>query len=185
MYGVNLKKEKGGAMKIVIYLIEDNPEDMKKIIADLNHRAHDKFNTPENEYEFKPLEGTNRENYNEREWLFYDSRVIDRIKEILSEEKKRGNRMGLLLDVLLTKEDMENSLSAYYPTASIARKIYTEFNQKMPIHIITNLLMFGTQSEIIMGADLADSYIVKEALEYPFDDDVAAMFKKYRDWKEL
>lgn len=171
-------------MKIVIYLIEDNPEDMKKIISDLNGRAQVKFNTDEYEYEFRPLEGTNKGDYNEREWLFYDNGIIDKISDTLSDETKHGNKMGLLLDVLLTKEDMENSLSAYYPTATIARKIYFEFNQKMPIHIITNLLMFGTQSEIIMGTDLSDSYLVKESLEYPFDDDVEAMFEKYRDWKK-
>lgn len=166
--------------KIVIYLIEDNPVDAKRITEDLNNRAKKKYNKDGYEYEFKPLEGTNKKNYKGQDWNFYDSEIIDRIQGKLSDEEKNGNKMGLLLDVLLTEKDRENSVAAYYPTASIAKDIYFEFYRKMPIHIITSLLMFGTQSEIIMGVDLSDSYIYKEALDYPFEDDIKVMFDKFR-----
>lgn len=166
-------------MKTVIYVIEDNQDDMKKITEKLNEYAG-KYK--EDEFEFIPLEGTLRQLYMDKNWKFYEPEILDRIRGKLSEESEKGNMMGLLLDVLLTKEDIEYSLSKYYPRASIAREIYSEFHEKMPVYMITNISMFGTQSDIIMGVNLSDSYIPKEALWYPFDDDVKAMFDKYRSW---
>lgn len=167
-------------MNIVIYLIEDRVKDMRDILEKLNAFAQNKKSQNNNYiFQFKPLKGTVAKRCYEDDWVFYEPRVIEDIRDRKAEEEEKGNKMGLLLDILLTKADIDYSRSKYYPKASIASKIYSEFHEKMPIYIITNILNFGTQSDIIMDADLRDSFILKGCLEYPGDVYVKSMFDKY------
>ena len=124
-------------MKIVIYLIEDNIADHKKILREINAYLNDRYRNEEYSFEFKSLEGTVEKKCREKDWKFYEPGVIDTIRDKMAEEQLEGNKMGLLLDVLLTEEDLEYSLSKYYAKATIARDIYFEFNQVIPIYIIT------------------------------------------------
>lgn len=167
-------------MNIVIYLIEDNLKDIRDILEKLNAYAQNCKDLNNNyNFQFKSLEGTTaKEKYN-CDWKFYAPGVIEEIRNKMAEEEEKGNKMGLLLDILLTEQDIEYSRSKYYPRASIARDIYFEFNKVMPIYIVTSILNFGTQSDIIMGVDLRNSYILKDTLAYSGDVYVKSMFDKY------
>lgn len=166
-------------MNIVIYLIDDNLEEAKSTIKKLNDFASKKYRNEEYSFRFKFLEGTVNESCYGQDMKFYDTKVIEDIRSKMKEEEGEDNIMGILLDILLTRQDIEFSRSKYYPKASIARDIYNEFNEVMPIYIITSILNFGTQSDIIMGVELRDFFILKDSLDYPGDVYVKSMFDKY------
>lgn len=167
-------------MNIVIYLIEDNIKDIQYVLSKLNNCAqNNKYTDNKYVFQFKPLEGTIAKTKYNCDWKFYEPGVIGEIRKKMAEEEGQGNKMGLLLDVLLTEKDLDYSRSRYYPRAGIARDIYSEFNELMPIYIISGILNFGTQSDIIMGVDLRNSYILKDSLDYPGDVYVKSMFDKY------
>lgn len=167
-------------MNIVIYLIEDELKDIKEILTKLNDFArNNKYPNCEYNFQFKSLEGTIAKTKYNCDCKFYEPGVIDEIRDKMAEEEGQGNKMGLLLDILLTEQDLDYSRSKYYPRASIARDIYFEFNKDIPIYIVTSILNFGTQSDIIMGVDLRNCYILKDTLAYSGDVYVKSMFDKY------
>lgn len=167
-------------MNIVIYLIEDKMKDIKEILTKLNDFArNNQYPNDEYNFQFKSLEGTIAKTKYNCDWKFYEPGVIEEIRDKMAEEEGQGNKMGLLLDVLLTEGEVEYSRQKYYPRANIARDIYSEFNELMPIYIITGILNFGSQCDIIMGVDLHNFYILKDSLDYPGDVYVKSMFDKY------
>lgn len=167
-------------MNIVIYLIEDNLKDIRDILEKLNAYAQSCKDINNNySFQFKSLEGTISKTKYNCDWKFYEPGVIKEIRDKMAEEEEQGNKMGLLLDVLLTEEEVEYSRSKYYPRANIARNIYFELYEVIPIYIVTGILNFGTQSDIIMGVDLRNCYILKDTLAYSGDVYVKRMFDKY------
>lgn len=89
------------------------------------------------------------------------------------------------MDVMLTKEDLDSNLSSYYPQADLAKKIYFRFRDRIPIYMITTSPVFATQSDVIMGVDLSEQYIAKDALlKYKIEDDINKLFAFYRNFKQ-
>ena len=53
----------------------------------------------------------------------------------------------------------------------------------MPVYMITASPVFAIQSDIIMGVDLSEQYIAKNALlRYKFKDNIDKLFDYYRNY---
>lgn len=173
-------------MKNIIYLIEDNLKDMSAIMDKLNKMA-EKKNTRECKFEFAALRGTIEYESERDKFLFYEDRIIDEVKEMFHKiEEDRNQRMCILLDIQLTKKDagIESDGDNEYQKADLAKKIYFTFRSQIPMYIITSTPWFATQGDVIMGVDLSEQFIAKNAiLTYELEEDIDALFKFYQDDK--
>ena len=166
-------------MKNKIYLIDDSINEAGNLIKQLNEIAQQK-NTEEVQFEFAFLKGTIPCEYRGEEHFFYDEEIVDTIQKKYAAENKNGVRIGLLLDILLTKEDMESSYANYYPQVNVAKKIYFAFCKQIPTYLITSFPSFATQCDVIMGENLSEKFITKNAvLRYKIQDDIDRLFKFY------
>lgn len=145
-----------------VYLIEDCKQHANETLEKLREVAPDYNN--EYTFEFELLEGTVSKEYDHNNYIFYEKKnIVKRIEKNIKGLQK-GDKMGLLLDVLLTQEDMEQTVASYYPRASISRDIFFKFSSDIPIYIITSTSAFGGQSDIIMGTNLSEQYINQQRL---------------------
>lgn len=165
-----------------IYLVEDKSEDMRKIIEKLNTISQEK-NTAECQFEFIPLNGTIEEDCEGQDFCFYEDNVLGSIEEaIQAEEMQEGHRMCILLDIYLTKDDFSSKTSGSHTGADLAKRIYLNFKERMPIYIITDAPWFATKCDVIMGVDLSEQFIPKNALlRYELEEDIDALFSFYRN----
>lgn len=167
-------------MRNRIYIIEDKTEDMDNIREKLNAISQEK-NTEQCEFVFVPLAGTIEENYDGQEFLFYREEVITQLWELADEEARRGCRMCILLDIYLTTDDFFNKTSGNHTGADLAKKIYLNFRERMPIYIITDAPWFATKCDVIMGIDLSEQFIPKNALlRYELEEDIDRLFDFYQ-----
>lgn len=170
--------------KFKIYLVEDEPKHAEETIGKLEEAAHERGG--EFEYEFEWLEGTiERE---EGKYVFYEEKILKQIRNCIKGDKKNNILVGLLLDTLLTQDDIEGTLNSYYAEASIARDIYNEFYKKVPVYIVTATSVFGAQSDIIMGKDLSEQFINQRRLAMnplkTIREDTDRLFRFYEGFYE-
>lgn len=167
-----------------IILIEDQKKDAEKILGCLNELAVEHKDRGD-KFQFEHLKGKIEDTYEGEEYLHYDEDVIKEIEKKYSETDHNEMKMGILLDVMLTRKDLESNLSSYYPQVELAKKIYFKFKNQMPVYIITSTPVFATQSDVIMGVDLSEQYIAKNALlKYKLEDNINNMFEYYRNFVE-
>lgn len=162
-----------------VLLIEDCQAEAANIVDQLNRQAR-KRNDAECVFRFEFLKGTIGDGNNEH--IYYDENVIDRIEECLQETTE--DKIGLLLDVLLTQKDIENTLASYYPQADLAKKIYFRFCDRIPVYMITGTATFSTKSDVIMGTNLSGQFIAKNALlRYKLEKDINKLFSFYKKYE--
>lgn len=168
-------------MNNIIYVIEDKNEDMDNVIQKLNEISERK-NTAACHFEFAPLIGTVEKEFDGQYFRFYEEEIITRIEEVLyQEEQQTDHRMCILLDVYLTKNDFINKTSNSHTGADLAKKIYLSFRERLPIYIITDAPWFATKCDVIMGVDLSEQFIPKNALlRYELEEDIDMLFQFYR-----
>ena len=164
-----------------IYLVEDKSENMNNIVQKLNAISQEK-NTAECQFEFIPLRGTVENECDGQNFCFYEDGVVTQIEETIhAEEMQEGHRMCILLDIYLTKDDFSQKTSGSHAGADLAKKIYLNFREKIPIYIITDAPWFATKCDVIMGIDLSEQFIPKNALlRYELEEDIDALFDFYQ-----
>lgn len=144
--------------KFIIYLIEDCEENAENTIQKLQTAAPEYAND-EYDFQFKLLKGTIPQRYEDKQYAFYDQNIMNVIESNIEREAGKGNKVGLLLDVMLTQEDIEKSKNSYYTHASISRDIFFKFKGEIPIYIVTISASFASYSDIIMGVNLSEQFI--------------------------
>lgn len=169
--------------KFKVYLIEDCVQHASETLNKLKKVASD-YNK-EYTFEFGLIEGTVPKKYDDMEYLFYEKKdVFKKIEKCMKD--MQGEKMGLLLDVLLTQEDMEQTVASYYPRASVSRDIYFKFSDTIPIYIITATSAFGGQSDIIMGTNLSEQYINQQRLirdsKDTIEEELCRLFSFYANY---
>lgn len=170
--------------KFNIFLIEDCEREAAEIIGKLNEIAGKREN-PEYSFNFEYLKGTRQvEEYEGERRSFYEPVVLEDIRRLYLKTKDQNEKMGILLDVLLTQEEIESTMSSYYAQADLARRIYFEFHDRVPIYVITSI-NFATQSDVVMGVDLSEQFIAKYALlKYELKQDIDKLFRFYENDSE-
>lgn len=171
--------------KYIIYLIEDCEENANKTLQKLNEIAP-KYEDQQTAFEFKLLKGVIPGEHKGKQYVFYDQRILRQIEECIEGERNAGNQIGLLLDVMLTQEDIEESAKSYYTHASISREIFFRFKDNVPIYIITSTYTFASYSDITMGENLSRQFINQLRLaEDPFDSLEGDLDRLFRFYKEF
>lgn len=143
-----------------IYLIEDEQKHAEETIDKLKEAASERKSG--NTFEFEWMKGTVKTGREEH--IYYEKTILEEIRKCIDRDRNNDVYIGLLLDTLLTQEDIERTMTSYYARASIARDIFFQFYEKIPIYIITATSAFGSQSDIIMGKDLSEQYINQRRL---------------------
>lgn len=165
-----------------VFLIEDEEEHAGEILSVLEKLAGQRKNT-DNCFQFSLIKGTVEEVYESRKYFFYEPKVIEKLQNKYEELlKEDGVYMGILLDTMLTMDDISGSLKNYYPSVELAKKIFFEFRDKIPVYIITANSRFEKQCERLMGVDLSQQYILKsDLLHYQIKEDIERMFCYYEE----
>lgn len=162
-----------------IYVIEDCVKEANAIAKELNKKALIR-ETENCSFQFSVLPGTIAGEIAENDYMFYDDSVLNTIRERY-DELQDDERMCILLDIMLTKEDYSNARASSYPKVDLAKKIYFEFREQMPIYIITHAPWFATQGDVVMGVDLSEQFISKNAiLRYKLEEDINRLFDFFK-----
>ncbi len=167
-----------------IFLIEDCLEHANETIDVLNNAAGQY--AEEYEFKFEWLQGTSEpEDFEHEKYIFYEPEIVERLAEKIKEGKSKGECIGILLDIMLTKEDIEKTLISYYAHASISRDIYYKFNREIPIYTVSISATFGGQSAMIMGTDLSNRFVKYGDLTKAYcKKDTDRLFSYYQDYYE-
>lgn len=131
------------------------------------------------------MKGTERKERGGRQFLFYGEGILDEIGRCHQETLMDGGRMGLLLGVLLTEEELDRAGISYYAHAALSREIYSRYGGRMPVYIITPTAAFGGQSGIIMGKDLSGRFIsTRNVIGNTSQEALGRMLRHYEDFRE-
>lgn len=148
-------------MNIKLLLIEDELLEAEEIVASVKELFK---NETVHHFEIEHLPGQGGEvTLRDRNYLFYNDSIIQDIQGRIDNCEK-GTTIGLLLDVVLTEEELDSKYKNFYPEVKVARKIYDAFQDKIPIYIVTSVPNFFTHSVKIMGVELSDQFILKDVL---------------------
>lgn len=116
------------------------------------------------------IQGTNQEKMrNDDTFLFYDDNIYSELRKRITNSKKKNTRIGILLDVSLSKEEYDKASVNDYSGFTMARKIYKEFDSDAGIYIVTSIREFSSQVLRLMGTqELVRRYVSKDLVtEYP------------------
>ncbi len=107
------------------------------------------------------IRGTDKVIKREKEYLFYTEQVLDELEKKIAGETQ--GRIGILLDVVLTREEQERCNVNDFSRIELSRKIYDQFEDKCNLYLITGLRSFGTLAWGIFEREgLKDRYIPRE-----------------------
>lgn len=170
-------------MDIKLLLIEDDVNDVGLITDAINEFENVDWKGTEYHFVVEHLRGMGEiEKIRDREYRFYDDHILDEIAQKIQEYGKKM-KLGLLLDVVLTKDELESKDKNFYPEVNMARTIYERFHDKLPIYVLTSVPSFYTHSERIMGADLSERFIPKEVLlKYKMKSMLEKLKNYYIQW---
>lgn len=163
--------------EFVIYLIEDRKKHAEQTLGKLR-AARAEYAGNEYDFQFELLEGDIPQIYDGEPYVFYDQNILTKIETKVEKENEEENRVGLLLDVMLTQEDIEKSKNSYYVQASISRDIFFKFKERIPIYLISESATFAPYSDIIMGVNLSEQFINQARLAQDPIDSLKGDFKR-------
>ena len=168
-------------MKNLIIVIEDMEEDAIKIKNTLEEYM-EKNQQSNCQFEIEWLHGEKEvSDGNDKVHSYYDDSVIEAIAMRKKQAEEEGKKVGILLDILLTQEETETAGNLVYPKVDLAKKIYFQYKDIIPIYIVTSINYFGAQCDAIMGADLSKCYVTKSALlDYKMQGSIEKMFDFYK-----
>ena len=169
-------------MGMVIYLLEDRVPDKDDTLNLLREKIPQDM---QNEISFEWLEGDgNIKVIDGILYHFYTESVLQQLENKKAELEASGDSMGILLDILLTENEAENAGKSFYPKVDLAKKIYFQYKDSVPIYIVTVLAVFGAQCDVIMGEDLSDQYVTKqELLKYKMESSIRDLFWFYTNFQ--
>lgn len=102
-----------------------------------------------------------------KEYYFFTEKVLDELEKRIAREP--NEKLGILLDVILTKEEQERCNVNDFTRVELSRKIFDKYEDKCNLYLITGLRSFGTLAWGIFGRNnLKDQYIPRELVgDYP------------------
>lgn len=165
--------------KLVILLIEDNMKDVEMIIARFNETLKwlkDKNLISEMGFEdlsIEHIKGDKLGRHKGNRHYYYDDSVIDAIESKINEFSEE-DKIGILSDILLTKEDDEKARVNNFNEISLVSKLYEHFEERCAIYFITSISSFGSRVWRIFGREcLAGRYIQKGLVDLPSKKGIA------------
>lgn len=161
--------------QLKILVIEDEEKNAKTVKREFEATRDklkewellDKMHLQEVELSIEWLQGTDRVTKRGKDYLFYTEQILGEIEKKL--KKKTNGRIGILLDVVLTREEQERCNVNDVSRIELSKKIYDRFEKKCNLYLITGLRSFGTLAWGIFGReDVKNRYIPRELVaDYP------------------
>lgn len=156
----------------IVYL-EDNVEDAEIAIREFNKTMNllmewelcTKMGFEEINIEW--IKGT--QPFEERgiRYKFYREEDIPVIRERIQQLSGEEGKTGILMDVILAKEEQVQLKSNPEPHIEFSKKIYDEYDENYGIYIITGLRNFGSRAWGIYGKEnLSERYISRPLVNY-------------------
>lgn len=161
------------AEELKILVVEDeekNADAVKKAFIDTRDKLNEWNLLEEMKFqEINPewIRGTDPVTKRGKEYLFYTDQVLDELEKKIAEKTNGG--IGILLDVVLTKEEQERCNVNDFSRIELSRKIYDRFEGRCNVYLITGLRSFGTLAwGIFERENLNNRYIPRELVwDYP------------------
>lgn len=150
--------------KIKIFIIEDMCKDAETML-DLLKQSAAKMGEGENEFTFQWLKGEDEETVETERHQYYTDNILNVLEEEISKSIRDHYEVGILLDIVLTREEDIKSKNSLYPYVDLAKKIYFKYENKIPMYLITSYALFAIASDTIMGKDLSQCYATKSDLK--------------------
>lgn len=159
--------------KLNIIYLEDNVEEAEIAIREFRKTMEllVKWNL-ESEMEFggihiERIKGSQFIEERGTKYEFYNEEDISKIKKEIQKCDGEGGRTGILMDVILTKEEQDKINLDSELKITFSRKLYDEYEKKYGIYIITGLRNFGSRAWGIYGKEnLSEHYISKSLVNY-------------------
>lgn len=151
-------------MRVKIFIIEDMCKDAATMKRLLNASA-DQMENGENEFTFEWLEGEDEATVESETHRYYTDNILNILEEKINESIQDHFKVGILLDIVLTREEDIKSKNSLYPYVDLAKKIYFKYENKIPMYLITSYALFAIASDTIMGKDLSQCYATKSDLK--------------------
>lgn len=151
-------------MRVKIFIIEDMCKDAATMKRLLNASAAQMENG-ENEFTFEWLKGEDKATVESETHRYYTDNILNILEEKINESIQDHFKVGILLDIVLTREEDIKSKNSLYPYVDLAKKIYFKYENKIPMYLITSYALFAIASDTIMGKDLSQCYATKSDLK--------------------
>lgn len=166
-------------VNLKILLIEDKVNDVEMIkrrfnetvewLRDKSFLCEMKFDTVFIEH----IKGTVKKRHKEEQHFYYSDAVVAIVQDAL-ENIELGEKICILTDVLLTKEDDEKARVNNFDEISLVKKICDSFEDSYPMYFITSISSFGSRVWRIFGREhLVNCYIQKDVVDLPSKKGIA------------
>ena len=161
--------------KLNIVYLEDNIEDAKiaieefnktmKLIAEWGLVSEMGFK----ELNIERIEGSQPIEERGRNYEFYIEEDMEQIQAKIQEMSNAEGKTGILMDVILTKEEQDQLKFDAEPHVIFSRRIHDEYAEQFGVYIITALRNFGSRAWGIYGKEkIGERYISKALVNsYP------------------
>ncbi len=159
--------------QLKIFVVEDeekNAETVKQVFQDTVDRLKKWNLLSEMKFEEINIEwirGEEKTTKRGKEYFFFTEDVIEKLEKKITENP--DEKVGIFLDVILTKEEQERCNVNDFTRVELSRKIYDRFEARCNLYLITGLRSFGTLAWGIFGREnLKNRYIPRELVgDYP------------------
>ena len=151
-------------MRVKIFIIEDMCKDAATMKRLLNASAAQMENG-ENEFTFEWLEGEDEATVESETHKYYTDNILNVLEKEINKSIRDNFKVGILLDIVLTREEDIKSKNSLYPYVDLAKKIYFKYENEIPMYLITSYALFAIASDTIMGKDLSQCYATKSDLK--------------------
>lgn len=151
-------------MRVKIFIIEDMCKDATTML-DLLKQSAAKIGNEENKFTFEWLEGEDEATVESETHQYYTDNILNVLEKEISKSIRDNFKVGILLDIVLTREEDIKSKNSLYPYVDLAKKIYFKYENEIPMYLITSYALFAIASDTIMGKDLSQCYATKSDLK--------------------
>lgn len=151
-------------MRVKIFIIEDMCKDATTML-DLLKQSAAKIGNEENKFTFEWLEGEDKATVESETHKYYTDNILNVLEREINKSIRDNFKVGILLDIVLTREEDIKSKNSLYPYVDLAKKIYFKYENEIPMYLITSYALFAIASDTIMGKDLSQCYATKSDLK--------------------
>lgn len=162
------------AESLRVFLIEDEVEHVIAIKKEFENawqrlmswKLQDKMGFQKIEIEW--LKGSEEVEKGGKKFYFYTEEICQRLEDKMKEASEEL-RLGILMDVILTREEYKNASINNFSKELLAKQILEKFDKAGHMYVITGLRNFGSRAWGFLGSDdMSQRYISKDlVMVYP------------------
>lgn len=120
------------------------------------------------EFKIEWLKGSEEVEKRGKKFYFYTEKICQQLEDKMKEESEEL-QFGILIDVILTREELKNASINNFSMELLAKQILKKFDESGHVYVITGLRNFGSRAWGLFGNDsISQRYISKDLVTvYP------------------